>query len=144
MSTTFQFQGLSFGWSLNLDICNICFFMLFRSRLSVTSSKMSCRPHYQNRNLMYSYASFLLIFLHCTSYHLTLFLNYFSFFISPHHSNHLNLPGIFPELVPKVLCLENPVLPSQIGAVVYPTSQWDTISVRARLIFFMVVCILSN
>lgn len=46
---TFQIQGLFFGWSLNVDICSICFLKLFRSLLNVISSQMSSRPHYQNK-----------------------------------------------------------------------------------------------
>ena len=51
MSNIFQYQGLSFGWPLNMDICSICFLTLFRSLFNVILSKMSPRPHYWKRPL---------------------------------------------------------------------------------------------
>lgn len=74
---------------------------------------------------MHPYASFLLILLYFSSlhyYHLTLFKNYFSLSISLYnHSNHPNLPGDFPILVLKVLCLENPsVLVKQGQLLILP------------------------
>lgn len=68
LSNMFQFQGLSFGQSLNLGICNICFLKLFRSLINVISSQMSSRPHHQTENSSTSVIPFFpscFIFPHC-------------------------------------------------------------------------------